>query len=91
MVLSDAQEISEAEMWDALLPVAGRGNADSTVLGRPMEDGINLQEIMAEVARHYIIRAIEQSEGNKSMAANLVGLPSYQTLTNWMKKYGISN
>ena len=56
---------------------------------RPIEDRVDLQKIIAEVARHYIIRAIEYSEGNKSMAAKLVGLTSYQTLNNWMKKYEV--
>ena len=27
--------------------------------------------------------------GNKTEAARLLGLPSYQTLTNWLKKYGL--
>ena len=42
---------------------------------------------MADVARHYLDRAMEQSHGNKTEAAKLLGLGSYQTLTNWLLKY----
>jgi len=90
VVWSDTKEISEAEVLDALLPRAERVDRESTILGRSFEEGVDLQEIIAEVARHYILKAIEHSEGNKSTAAKLVGLPSYQTLSNWMKKYGIT-
>jgi len=33
---------------------------------------------------------MEEAQGNKSKAAELVGLSSYQTLTNWLEKYGLS-
>ena len=42
-----------------------------------------------ELAQHYLERALEEAEGNKTKAAELVGLPSYQTFTNWMGKYGV--
>jgi DNA-binding NtrC family response regulator len=41
------------------------------------------------VVEHYLRRAIEAAHGNKSKAAELVGLGSYQTLTNWMQRYGV--
>ena len=34
-------------------------------------------------------RAMAEAGGNKTEAARLVGLPSYQTLTNWLKKYKV--
>lgn len=60
-----------------------------TVLGRPLEHGISLPELMADVARHYLERAMAQAHGNKSEAARLLGLGSYQTLSNWLQKYGV--
>lgn len=60
-----------------------------TVLGRPMEHGISLPNLMAEVARHYLERAMAQTHGNKSEASRLLGLGSYQTLSNWLQKYGV--
>lgn len=61
-----------------------------TVLGRPLESGLSLPDLMAEVARHYLERAMAQAHGNKSEASRLLGLGSYQTLSNWLQKYGIS-
>jgi DNA-binding NtrC family response regulator len=87
VVWSDGDEVSEADIWDSLLIPSSRNGRGDAILGRPIEGGVELQDLIAEVARHYIGRAIEYSEGNKSQAAKLVGLPSYQTLTNWMKKY----
>lgn len=60
-----------------------------TVLGRPLDQSISLPEIIGNVARHYLERAMAQAHGNKSEAARLLGLGSYQTLSNWLQKYGV--
>lgn len=62
---------------------------DDSVLGRPLEQGISLPDLMADVARHYLERAMAQAHGNKSEASRLLGLGSYQTLSNWLQKYGV--
>ena len=59
------------------------------ILERPMGDGFDLQELLSEVATHYLERAVRESNGVKTKAARLVGLPSYQTFTNWLEKYGV--
>ena len=61
--------------------------ADDFILGAALGGGFSLPDLMADVARHYLERAMEQSHGNKTEAAKLLGLGSYQTLTNWMLKY----
>jgi transcriptional regulator with PAS, ATPase and Fis domain len=60
-----------------------------TILGRPLEHDFSLPELMAEVARHYLERAMAQTHDNKSEASRLLGLGSYQTLSNWLGKYGL--
>ncbi|MCY3759831.1 MAG: sigma-54 dependent transcriptional regulator [Gemmatimonadetes bacterium] len=75
------------DIRDALLP-AGETQKGS-VLGKPLGEGLDLPGILASVARHYLERALDEAQGNKTRAADLVGLPSYQTLTNWMKRYGV--
>ena len=50
---------------------------------------VALSGIVTSVARHYLGRALEEAHGNKTKAATLVGLPSYQTLTNWMNRFGV--
>lgn len=59
------------------------------VLNRSIIEDFNLQNVISEVACHYLARAMEESGGNKSKAAKKLGLPNYQTLTNWLVKYGL--
>lgn len=60
-----------------------------TVLGRSLEQGVPLPDIIADVARHYLERAMAHTHGNKTEAARLLGLGSYQTLGNWLQKYNV--
>jgi transcriptional regulator with PAS, ATPase and Fis domain len=60
---------------------------DDAILGAPLGESFSLPDLMADVARHYLERAMTQSHGNKTEAAKLLGLGSYQTLTNWLAKY----
>jgi DNA-binding protein Fis len=38
---------------------------------------------------HYLERALIETRGNKTRTAKILGLSNYQTLTNWLKKYGL--
>lgn len=86
-VWCDGETIDAADVADALLPRAAPDK--DAVLGRALEPGVDLPELMAEVARHYLSRAMAAAHGNKTRAAVLLGLPSYQTLANWLEKYGV--
>ena len=77
--VEDVQEV-------LLQPIQGK---PTDLLGRPLGEELQLPDLMAELARHYLERALEESEGNKTRAADLVGLSSYQTFTNWMERYGV--
>jgi DNA-binding NtrC family response regulator len=88
-VLSSGSQITEAEIRQAIFTVPTQNK--NGILSRPLGNGFDLQQALTEVAQHYLCKALEQAHGNKSEAAKLVGLPSYQTLTNWLKKYGVEN
>jgi transcriptional regulator with PAS, ATPase and Fis domain len=64
---------------------SGRGNE---ILGRPISEGFCLEDIMGEVARHYLQRALDETQGKKKAAAELLGFSNYQTFDNWVKRYG---
>lgn len=81
--------IKAEDIRDALLPAATRIE-ENTVLNKPLGADLDLPGIMASVARHYLQRAVDEAQGNKTQAAQLVGLPSYQTFTNWSKRYGVT-
>lgn len=86
-IWSDGATISADDVRESLLAVPHTQRRD--ILGRPLGDGLNLQEILKEVARHYLGRALDEATGNKTRAAELVGASSYQTLSNWLKKYEV--
>jgi DNA-binding NtrC family response regulator len=88
-VWSEGAQITEQDVLDAAFATPSPAFQIDGILGRSLEEGVDLQGIIAEVARHYISRAIEQAEGNKTKAAELVRLPSYQTLSNWMARYDV--
>ena len=58
-------------------------------LDTSFNDGFCIKEEMAVLARIYIHAALDKADGNKTKAAKLLGLPSYQTLNNWMEKYNV--
>jgi len=53
----------------------------------PMGENFNLNDVLGDIAMHYIMEALEMCEGKKSKAAKMLGFSNYQTLSNWMKKY----
>ena len=79
--------ITADELQDALLAPVRDHSLE--VLNRTLGDGFSLPDLLAEVARHYLARAMEEASNNKTRAAELVGLSSYQTFTNWLAKYAM--
>ncbi len=78
--------IGQADIQRALLPIEGKAEG---ILDRPLGNGFELQALLDEVSRHYIVRAMEATSGKKKLAAEMLGFSNYQTLTNWMSRYGI--
>ena len=85
---STGNTISLEDIKEAMIPIS-LSRKDS-LLGRSIENGVNLPELMDKLAQHYLKKAVDKSNGNKTKAALLVGLPSYQTFTNWMKKHKVA-
>jgi transcriptional regulator with PAS, ATPase and Fis domain len=90
-IWSPDQIVTTDQMRNALFPVKREVPGHDTILNRSLGGELDLPELIAEVARHYLSRAYQEADGNKSAACRLVGLPNYQTFTNWMKKYGIQS
>jgi DNA-binding NtrC family response regulator len=81
--------ITEADVDEALLELPSPDQAGVGLLDHPIEKGVDLPGLMRRLACHYLDAAMTLSGGNKTRAADLLGLPSYQTLTNWLKKYDV--
>lgn len=79
--------IQEEDVRQALLPSHAQSRDD--ILQKSLGDGFKLQEILDVISSQYIRQALEKTGGSKSKAAQLLGIKNYQTLSNWIKKYGV--
>jgi transcriptional regulator with PAS, ATPase and Fis domain len=87
-VWTEAATITVRDAREALL--SPRGSVPGGILNRELGPPFSLPDLVAEVETHYLRRAIEEANGSKTKAAELVGLASYQTLTNWLKRRGLA-
>ena len=87
MVWTDGKTLTRQDIEEALLPAFGKRDED--ILNRPLDADFSLPDLIDEVAKHYLYRALQESNTKKE-AAELVGLPSPQTFTNWAKKHGVT-
>ncbi|MCP4498969.1 MAG: hypothetical protein GY822_03255 [Deltaproteobacteria bacterium] len=85
-VWTQVETIRAQEIDDALLPM--RSKLDG-VLGRALDEDFDVNDVVDEVADHYLQRSLEESHGVKAQAARLIGLKSATTFTNWMDKHGV--
>lgn len=90
-IWSGGATIGTEQLRSALFPIKRALPGYDSILNRSLGHDLDLPELIGEVARHYLSRAYEEAQGNKSAACKLVGLPNYQTFTNWMKKYGVKS
>lgn len=92
MYLSEDSLINCKDIKDSITQRPARFYKDTAhgILDRPMtKEPDFLDEILNEVSRHYIERAIKESNGVKTKAAELLGLKSYQTLDQRRKRLGM--
>ena len=63
--------------------------ADEMILGRSLFQNFDINRVVGKVCAHYVERALADTNDSKTKAAELLNLKNYQTLNNWMDKYGI--
>ena len=85
--LWSSTDVIDAETARQSLLFAPDGNA--AILERPIGNGFSLRGLLGTVAAHYLERAMREAGGVKAKAAKLLGFEQYQTLTNWLNKYGL--
>jgi len=85
--------IRRAALWSTGVAITV-DDAREALLEVPEEDGkggvVDLPVLLGEVARKHMQRALLATQGNKSLAARQLGLASHQTLSNWMRRYGVA-
>lgn len=77
-VMAENDTIDRRDLTSAV----GTLNDDPTtnLLEQSLGSGFNLEDHLNSIRRHYLRRAMEESRGNKTKAAQLLGLNHYQTL-----------
>jgi transcriptional regulator with PAS, ATPase and Fis domain len=86
VIWADGTIITSEDAREALLQLPSDPDNSN---GHPLGDGFSLQDLLKATASHYLQRAMDEAHGNKTKAAELLGLPSYQTLTNWLSRYEV--
>jgi transcriptional regulator with PAS, ATPase and Fis domain len=69
----------------------GLRSRPEAILGRPLDGNLQLDEVIREVASHYLGRALEESNYVKRRAALLVGFSNAVTFNNWLDKYQVES
>lgn len=90
-ILIAVETIEIDDIREALFPVSSSQRDQEKTLNRSLGNGFSLPDVLSDVARHYLKRAVAESKGNKTKIASLIGLSNYQTVSNWLKKYGVED
>lgn len=86
-IWSRTPEIKAGDIESSLLVLP---RDEGQVLGLPLKKGFVLQDLIDDVSRHYVRRAMNITGNRKKRAAELLGMSNYQTLGNWMDRLGIA-
>ncbi|MBN2065013.1 MAG: sigma-54-dependent Fis family transcriptional regulator, partial [Sedimentisphaerales bacterium] len=87
VVMSDKNIIMPEDIKASLTEYSG--NSDKDLLGLELGDGFSLESHLNYIQKHYLCRAMQEADGVKTKAAELLGLNSYQTLDAQAKRLGI--
>lgn len=86
-VMSPDETIGVSDIKSAIADVPGR--KDDSLLDRPLGDEFSLQKLLEDIHRHYLDRAMEEANGVKTRAAELLGIANYQTLDAQLKRLNV--
>ena len=87
-IWSTDSEISGGDIEAALLPIVRNDVSDPLYLA---SEGFSLQDRLDQIAREYINHALRQTGHRTTSAAKLLGFGNHQTLSNWIKRLGMTN
>jgi len=85
-IWADSDTIADLDIQEAMLTRPTNSNSSELP---DIGEGLDIQGLLDGIKRKYIAQALTQAAGNKKKATELLGLPNYQTLSNWMDKLGI--
>ena len=86
-VMADGDCIEKFDIQQALgaFPCPEKTN----IMEQPLGGDFSLEDLLKSIQKHYLQRAMEESNGVKTKAAELLGIKNYQTLDARLKRLGI--
>lgn len=86
-IWSDGGELDVEHLQRAMIqrPQKDQSGASKLDVGR----GIDINEVLDKTRRYYVEQALKLTAGQKGKAAKLLGLSNHQTLSNWLKQWGM--
>ncbi len=84
ILLTDKEEITPAELPSEITGYRG----DVKYISELTENGINIDEIIGDIEKRYLLQALEKAGGVKTEAAKLLNL-SFRSFRHRLQKYGI--
>lgn len=74
------------ELGDVKAAIADVPGKSTSLFDQELGDGFSLQELLEDVHRRYLERAMEEAKGVKTKAAEMLGMSNYQTLDAQLKR-----
>jgi transcriptional regulator with PAS, ATPase and Fis domain len=88
-VWTQANTIDKQAIKDVMIAMPSAAVHGQDALNRPLDDGLDLDSLLDEVALHYIERALKLSGGNITKASELIGFKGCERLRKWIKKFNM--
>jgi len=85
-VMAEGDCLDRADLVASLGEIRDDARDDGALLDRDLGDGFVLEDLLNDVRRRYLRRAMEEAQGKKSKAARLLGMDHYQTLAEQLKR-----
>ncbi len=86
-VMSASDTLNAEDLAAAVADVPGQSGP--AAYDAPLGNGFSLDELMNSIERRFLKRAMEEADGSKTKAAELLGIKHYQTLSNRIEKLGV--
>ncbi len=84
---SNKEIISDKDMKDAL--IVRQKNSETTEIFLSHSQQVDIKKLIDKYKKDYIVAAMKITGGNKTKAAEMLGLNSHQVLSKWIKDLGV--
>lgn len=85
-LLTEKDEITPANLPSEIV---SQSSSDVKALAELTDEGVDLEQLIVDIEKNYLLRALERTNGTKTEAAKLLGL-SFRSFRHRLQKYGIN-